>query len=71
MRVHHGNLTSLVGYCNEGENNALIYEFMANGDLDSHLSGLLLLYIQLDFHVLQRFCTKTPYLGKKEKEKIN
>ncbi|PON51015.1 Serine/threonine protein kinase [Trema orientale] len=40
MRVHHGNLTNLVGYCNEGDNQALIYEFMANGDLDSHLSGL-------------------------------
>ncbi|PON39639.1 Mitogen-activated protein kinase kinase kinase, partial [Parasponia andersonii] len=39
MRVHHGNLTSLVGYCNEANNKALIYEFMANGDLDSHLSG--------------------------------
>ncbi|GMN37093.1 hypothetical protein TIFTF001_006534 [Ficus carica] len=39
MRVQHANLTSLVGYCNEGNNKALIFEFMANGDLDSHLSG--------------------------------
>ncbi|KAL5575533.1 hypothetical protein UlMin_017232 [Ulmus minor] len=39
MRVHHKNLTSLVGYCNEGTNMALIYEFMANGDLGQHLSG--------------------------------
>ncbi|KAM0960679.1 hypothetical protein ACFX2I_025590 [Malus domestica] len=39
IRVHHRNLTSLVGYCNEGTNMALIYEFMAYGSLDSHLLG--------------------------------
>ncbi|KAM1413365.1 hypothetical protein ACFX13_026259 [Malus domestica] len=39
IRVHHRNLTSLVGYCNEGTNMALIYEFMAYGSLDLHLLG--------------------------------
>ncbi|OWM76539.1 hypothetical protein CDL15_Pgr005503 [Punica granatum] len=40
MIVHHRNLVSLVGYCDDAENMALIYEFMENGDLRHHLSGL-------------------------------
>uniref|UniRef100_A0A2N9FNA9 Protein kinase domain-containing protein n=1 Tax=Fagus sylvatica TaxID=28930 RepID=A0A2N9FNA9_FAGSY len=39
MRVHHRNLTTLVGYCYDGTNMGLIYEYMANGDLKPHLSG--------------------------------
>ncbi|KAL0647077.1 hypothetical protein Bca4012_045368 [Brassica carinata] len=39
MRVHHTNLANLVGYCNEGDHLALIYEFVPNGDLRQHLSG--------------------------------
>ncbi|KAL2982279.1 hypothetical protein AAZX31_13G333900 [Glycine max] len=37
--VHHKFLTALIGYCDDGENMALIYEYMANGDLAKHLSG--------------------------------
>ncbi|CAL9244279.1 unnamed protein product [Arabidopsis halleri] len=39
LRVHHTNLVSLVGYCDEKDHLALIYEFVPNGDLRQHLLG--------------------------------
>ncbi|XP_039158951.1 senescence-induced receptor-like serine/threonine-protein kinase [Eucalyptus grandis] len=39
MIVHHGNLVSLHGYCDHSENRALVYEYMANGNLQQHLHG--------------------------------
>ncbi|KFK35834.1 hypothetical protein AALP_AA4G043100 [Arabis alpina] len=39
VKVRHKNLVSLIGYCDDGEHLALIYEFVANGDLNDHLSG--------------------------------
>ncbi|KAK8274377.1 hypothetical protein V6Z12_D10G069100 [Gossypium hirsutum] len=39
LRVHHRNLTPLIGYCDDGSNPGLVYEFMAKGNLAEHLSG--------------------------------
>ncbi|XP_062010114.1 probable LRR receptor-like serine/threonine-protein kinase At1g05700 [Rosa rugosa] len=38
MRVHHKNLTNLVGYCNDKTRVGLVYEYMCNGNLQEHLS---------------------------------
>ncbi|BBN11042.1 protein MpRLK-Pelle_SD-2b4 [Marchantia polymorpha subsp. ruderalis] len=35
--IHHINLVRLYGFCVEGDHPLLVYEYMANGSLDSHL----------------------------------
>jgi len=42
IRVHHKNLASFLGYCNEVGHTAIIYEYMTNGNLEDYLSGILI-----------------------------
>ena len=36
-RIRHDNVVHLVGFCSEGSNQALVYEYMPNGSLDKHI----------------------------------
>ncbi|KAK8592274.1 hypothetical protein V6N13_062860 [Hibiscus sabdariffa] len=38
--VQHPNLVNLVGYCADGDQRILVYEFMPNGSLENHLLDL-------------------------------
>ncbi|KAL6907950.1 hypothetical protein ACP4OV_002120 [Aristida adscensionis] len=39
-KVHHRNLVSFIGYCNDMEHLGLVYEYMAGGNLDDRLTVL-------------------------------
>ncbi|GMN58328.1 hypothetical protein TIFTF001_027433 [Ficus carica] len=36
-RIHHRNLLRLLGYCHEGSNRLLVYDYMSNGSLNNFL----------------------------------
>ncbi|XP_009799954.1 putative serine/threonine-protein kinase PBL23 [Nicotiana tabacum] len=38
--LHHPNLVNLVGYCSDGDQRILVYEYMPNGSLEDHLLEL-------------------------------
>ncbi|PRQ35302.1 putative protein kinase RLK-Pelle-SD-2b family [Rosa chinensis] len=38
-KTHHKNLVHLVGYCDEGQQRLLVYEFLSNGTLASFIFG--------------------------------
>ncbi|KAF4355471.1 probable serine/threonine-protein kinase PBL28 [Cannabis sativa] len=39
-RLDHPNLVTLVGYCADGKDRFLVYEYMKNGNLQDHLNGI-------------------------------
>ncbi|RZB51912.1 putative serine/threonine-protein kinase PBL28 isoform C [Glycine soja] len=49
-RLDHPNLVSLIGYCADGKNRFLVYEYMHNGNLQDHLNG--------------KSCTQNPHYVK-------
>lgn len=37
--LHHANLVTLIGYCTDGDQRLLVYEYMSMGSLEDHLFG--------------------------------
>ncbi|XP_072981292.1 serine/threonine-protein kinase PBS1-like [Typha angustifolia] len=48
--LHHPNLVNLIGYCADGEQRLLVYEFMPLGSLEDHLHDLPLDKEPLDWN---------------------
>ncbi|XP_059669948.1 probable serine/threonine-protein kinase PBL7 [Cornus florida] len=48
--LHHSNLVNLIGYCSEGDQRLLVYEFMPLGSLESHLHDLTPDMVPLDWN---------------------
>ncbi|CAD6269779.1 unnamed protein product [Miscanthus lutarioriparius] len=49
-RVHHRNLVSLIGYCKDKKNLALVFEYMQGGNLDNRLRGQVSAVTPLTWH---------------------
>ena len=48
--LHHPNLVNLIGYCADGDQRLLVYEFMPLGSLEDHLHGIIIIFSDiLDF----------------------
>jgi hypothetical protein len=47
--AEHPNLVKLLGFCAEGEQRLLVYEFMPLGSLENHLHGMLYCYLKFSF----------------------
>ena len=43
--LHHSNLVNLIGYCADGDQRLLVYEFMPLGSLEDHLYGTTIHFI--------------------------
>lgn len=42
----HSNLVKLIGFCAEGDQRLLVYEYMPFGSLENHLHGMQLTLLQ-------------------------
>ncbi|WOG84858.1 hypothetical protein DCAR_0104043 [Daucus carota subsp. sativus] len=68
-RLRHKNLVQLIGWCHERNSLLLVYEYMQNGSLDSHLfKGKSLLSWSTRYKIAQGLASVLLYLHEEWKE---
>lgn len=45
--LHHPNLVNLIGYCADGDQRLLVYEYMPLGSLEDHLHGMIFVVMSI------------------------
>ena len=61
-QLRHRNLVQLIGWCHERKELLLVYDFMPNGSLDSHLFQESVLMWELRYKVAQGLASALLYL---------
>ncbi|XP_050275420.1 L-type lectin-domain containing receptor kinase IX.1-like [Quercus robur] len=62
-RLRHRNLVQLIGWCHEKRELLLVYEYMPNGSLDSHLFGAKIMLIwPVRYNIAQGLASALLYL---------
>ncbi|XP_059647952.1 L-type lectin-domain containing receptor kinase IX.1-like [Cornus florida] len=68
-RLRHKNLVQLIGWCHERDELLLVYEFMPNGSLDSHLfNGKSLLTWAMRYKIVHGLASALLYLQEEWEE---
>lgn len=49
--LHHPNLVNLIGYCADGDQRLLVYEYMPLGSLEDHLHGIDICTTNIYVHI--------------------
>ncbi|EOA20236.1 hypothetical protein CARUB_v10000536mg [Capsella rubella] len=72
-KLHHNNLVQLLGYCMEGEEKILVYEFLSNKSLDLFLFDTMK-QLQLDwtkrYNIIEQIARGILYLHRDSRLKI-
>ncbi|KAH0465392.1 hypothetical protein IEQ34_005495 [Dendrobium chrysotoxum] len=56
--LHHPNLVKLLGYCADGDQRLLVYEYMPLGSLEDHIHGKQHYYSPTRLHLSHKFLLK-------------
>lgn len=57
--LRHPNLVNLIGYCAEGDQRLLVYEYMPLGSLEYHLHGNILIALTAFFSIKHHLVSLT------------